>query len=160
MLHFNTYPVTSDMGLRESIDAMLGHVAYNGRDFGYLPSVLHEANFQALARDFGELLDATGNSLKLAPRISDSEVLAQLVDTLVNMCNDYPLYDEELYSAIEQERLMEMIEEERTEDMPEAHEIAYALYEIGADIEQSEYGANVSEEDFHAAVELARQGSR
>lgn len=159
MLHFNTHPVTPDMGLRQSINAMLDHVAYNGRDFGYLPSVLHEANFQALARDFSELLDATGDTLKLAPRISNSESLAYLAETLVTLCNDYPAYDEDRHHAIEQERLMEMIEEERTDDMPDACEIAFALYEIGADIEQSEHGANVSEEDFKAAVEIARNGA-
>lgn len=159
MSHFNAHPVTPDMGLRQSINAMLDHVAYNGHDFGYLPSVLHEANFQALARDFSELLDATGDNLKLAPRISDSEVLAYLADTLVTLCNDNPLYDDETYYTIENDRLIEMITEERTEGMPDACEIAFALYEIDADIEQSEYGANVSEEDFKAAVEIARNGA-
>lgn len=159
MSYFNAYPVTPGMGLRQSIDAMLEHVAYSGRPFGYLPSVLHAANFQALARDFSELLDATGDTLRLAPRINDSEALAYLADTLVGLCNDYPVYDDDTHHAIEHERLMEVINEVRTDDMPEDHAIAAALYDIGAYIEQSEYGANVSEEDFAAAVELARRAT-
>lgn len=154
-MHFNAYPVTPDMGLRESINAMLSHVAYNGRDFGYLPSIAHESNFIALQDTWGDLLVSDGDTLTLAPVITDSSFLAVLVDDLLSLCNEYPVYDEQLYSEIEYQRTLEAINDMRAENTtiaPCSDCIARQLFEDGAYIEQSEYGAFIPESDFDNAV--------
>lgn len=155
--YYGTYPEIPTMGLRGSLNAMLEHVAYNRHDFGYLPSAVHQANNEGLLEDFGTILEDDRGVPVLAPHIEDSAALADLADTLATLCNDYPAYDDERVSEIEHERLLDMVEEVREEDHPEAEDIARALYEIGAYVEQSEYGANVSEEDFEAAIAYARR---
>lgn len=160
MAYFNAYPVTPDMGLRESINAMLYHVADNSYPFGYLPSAIHQANYLALLEDYADIIEpdsAREDYLVLKTRVEDSELLEDLVETLIGLCNDYPAYDVERVSEIEQERLIDMLEETREEDHPSAMDIAYALFEMGAYIEQSEYGANVSEDDYKRAVEYVRR---
>lgn len=155
-MHFNAYPVTSGMGLRESINAMLSHVAYNGRDFGYLPSIAHESNFIALQDTWGDLLVSDGDYLTLAPVVTDSSALAVLVDDLLSLCNDYPTYDDEVYHKVELQRTIDEIDDVRDDDtVPCSECIAYQLYDIGAYIEQSEYGAYINERDFTFAVALA-----
>lgn len=155
-MHFNAYPVTPDMGLRESINAMLAHVAYNGRQFGYLPGIVHESNFIALQDTWGDLLVSDGDYLTLAPVITDSSFLAGLTDDLVGLCNDYPVYDEELYHEIEYQRTLDEIEDMRDDDtVPCSECIAYQLSDIGAYIEQSEYGVYINERDFAFAVAIA-----
>ena len=157
MMYFNTYPVTANMGLRESIDAMLSHVAYNGRDFGYLPSAVHEANYEGLTEDYATILDTSGDSPTLAPRITDSALLDDLVYVLVGLCNDYPAYDDERVTNIEDARLLDMLNEVHKEGEPEPEHVMRALFEIGAYIEHSEYGVNVSESDYENAVSYARE---
>lgn len=157
MSHFIAYPVTPAMGLRQSIDAMLEHVAYARHDFGYLPDAVRQANHDGLVEDYGTILVDDGGVLILAPVIHDSQALASLVDALVGLCNDYPAYDDERVSQIEQSRLIDTCEESREDDMPDAEDIARAIWEIGAYVEQSEYGAWVSEEDFANAVAYARE---
>lgn len=155
--HFNTYPETPGMGLRESINAMLHHVADNSHPFGYLPSAVHQANFERLLEDYSPTIQVSdSDSLELTARVEDSELLADLVDTLVGLCNDYPAYDERV-SEIEYARLIELLEEVREEDHPNAENIARALFENGVYIEQSEYGANVSEADYENAIKYARR---
>lgn len=151
--YFNTYPVAPNMGLRESINAMLHHVADNSHPFGYLPGAIHQANYETLLEDYAPIVQTSeADSLELVARVEDSALLADLVDTLIGLCNDYPAYDEERVWEIEHERLIDMLEEAREEDHPSAVEIAYALLEIGACIEQSEYGACVSDDDYNSAV--------
>lgn len=157
MSYFNTYPVTSDMGLRESINAMLEHVAYNRRDFGYLPGTVHMANHVDLLNDYSDIVHDNEGVLVLNKHISDSSLLADLADTLETLCNDYPVYDDETLLAIEHELLLDMINETREDTEPPAEDIAYALHELGACIEYSEYGANVSKDDYSDAIELARE---
>ena len=154
-MQFNTYPVTANMGLRESIDAMLAHVAYNGHPFGYLPSAVHQANFYRLFEDFSEIVEESDDTLRLRPVIRDSGALNLLVENLVTLCNDYPAYDDEKVSQIEYDRLIEVIEERSFPNSIDAHDIARELFDLGAVIEQNEYGANVSEYDFELAVESA-----
>lgn len=155
-MHFIAYPVTPGMGLRESIDAMLSHVAYNGRQFGYLPSALHESNFIALHDTWGDLLVSDGDYLTLAPVITDSSALACFVDELLSLCNDYPIYDEQLYSEIEYRRTLDEIDDMRGDNVTPCSEcIALQLLEAGAYIEQSEYGAFIAEDDFNSAVKDA-----
>lgn len=155
MTHFIAYPVTPEMGLRQSINAMLAHVAYNGRDFGYLPDAVQYSNYRCLLEDYSTILRASGDYLTLSARIDDSALLADLADTLVTLCNDYPAYDDEDVSSIEYERLIEMIDECKNEhdaEDIESHDIARELWDIGAEIEQSEYGADVPEDDFRLAI--------
>lgn len=152
MSYFNVHPVTSDMGLRESVDAMLEHVAYNRHDFGYPPSAIHQANYETLLEDYGAILEDDFGVLVLKSQIKDSALLADLADTLVSLCNDYPSYDDERVCEIEHERLVSMLEEVRGEEHPRAEDIAWALFEIGACVEHSEYGVNVSDDDYNAAV--------
>ena len=155
-MHFNAYPVTPGMGLRGSINAMLSHVAYNGRDFGYLPSAVHESNFIALQDTWEDLLVADGDYLKLAPVVTDSSALAALVSDLLGLCNDYPVYDDELYLQIEHRRVIDAIDDMRADGtVPCSECIARQLYEDGAYIEQSEYGACFAEDAFAYAVESA-----
>lgn len=157
-MHFIAYPLTPGMGLRESINAVLAHVAYNGRPFGYLPSIAHESNFIALRDTWGDLLvgEVDDEYLTLAPVVSDSSALAVLVDDLLGLCNDYPVYDGEIYHEIEYERTLEELYELLDDSIaPCAHCIARQLFENGAEIEQSEYGASISEDDFTLAVETA-----
>lgn len=156
MSYFNVHPVTPNMGLRESINAMLEHVAYSRHDFGYPPSAIHQANYETLLEDFGSILEDDFGVLVLKSQIKDSALLAELTDTLVSLCNDYPSYDDERVLEIEHERLVSMLEEVREEEHPSAVEIACALFEIGACVEYSEYGANVSEDDYNAAVAYVR----
>lgn len=156
--YFNTYPENPRMGLRESINAMLHHVADNSRPFGYLPSALHQSNFERLLEDFAPLVQVSNDdSLELSPRVEDSALLAYLVDTLISLCNDYPAYDDEHLMKIELTRLIETLEEVREENHPSSEDIARALFEIGAYVEQSEYGANVSEADYVNAIEYVQR---
>lgn len=164
-VHFNAYPVTADMGLRESINAMLSHVAYAGHDFGYLPSALHQANYETLADDFSDVLTGNGSTLTVAPVITDSDSLAYLVETLLGLCNGYPAYNDERVSEIEHERVLDSVREVLTDMQTDgktlpnatAEEITYALYEISAYIEQSEYGAAFSDADLAAAIAHAER---
>lgn len=89
--------------------------------------------------------------------MEDSAALADLADTLAELCNDYPAYDDERVHEIEHERLLDMLDETREDDHPEAEDLARALYEIGAYVEHSEYGANISEDDYEAAITYARR---
>lgn len=155
-MYFITYPVTPNMGLRESIDAMLNYVAYARHDFGYLPTALHQANNEGLSEFYGSILN-TGDILTLAPVITDSALLADLVDTLVELCNGYPSFDDERVSEIETERLIDSLNEAELPDGIYAEEVAYALFELGAYIEHSEYGASFSEEDLNAAIEHVKK---
>lgn len=155
--YFNTYPETPNMGLRESINAMLDLVAYNRHDFGYLPGAIHQANYESLLNDYDTVVEDDRGVLVLKTRVEDSALLSYLTDTLVGLCNDYPAYDDERVSEIEHERLLETLEDARDEDHPSAEDIAYALFEIGAYVEQSEYGAWVSDDDYDAAIEYARR---
>lgn len=155
--YFNTYPVNPNMGLREAINAMLDLVAYNRHDFGYLPGAIHQANHETLLEDYGDIVEDDYGVLVLKTRVQDSALLWYLVDTLTGLCNDYPAYDDERVTEIELERLIKMLEDARDEDHPEAEDIARALFEIGAYIEQSEYGANVSEDDYNDAIAYARR---
>ena len=152
MSYFNVHPVTPDMGLRESINAMLEHVAYSRHDFGYLPSAIHQANYETLLEDYGAIVEDDFGILVLKSRVEDSALLAELTDSLVSLCNGYPSYDDERVLEIEQERLISMLEEVREEEHPSAVEIACALFEIGAYVEHSIYGADVSDDDYNAAV--------
>lgn len=162
MTYFIAHPVTPDMGLRASIDAMLAHVAYNGRQFGYLPDAVHESNYRRLWEDHRAILSADGDYLALAPRVGDSVLLADLVETLITLCNDYPAYDDADVSAIEYARLIDMIDgcknEHDGEDI-DSHDIARELFDLGAYIEYSEYGAYVSVEDFMLAIANLRTQS-
>lgn len=161
--YFSAYCVTPDMGLRQAINAMLSYVAYAGHDFGYLPSALHQANHERLGDDFAPILVNNGSTLSLAPIVSDSELLASLVDALNGLCTDYPAYDDERVSEIEATRLVEATTEALADMVSDGREapnatpeaIAYALRELGACIEQSEYGASFSQDDFDAALALA-----
>lgn len=155
-MYFYAHPITPGLGLREEINVMLSYVAYNGRQFGYLPEIAHESNFIALQDTWEDLLVSDGDYLTLAPVVSDSSALAGLVDDLLGLCNDYPVYDDELYNQIESRRTLEEIDDLRGDDVaPCAHCIARQLFEAGAYIEQSEYGAYISEDDFTSAVENA-----
>lgn len=163
-VYFAAYCVTPDMGLRQAIDTMLSRVAYAGHDFGYLPSALHQANHERLGEDFAPILVDNGSTLALAPIVSDSDLLASLAAALDSLYStDYPAYDDERVLAIEHERLIEAAAEALADMVSDGHEapnaspeaIAYALHEIGACIEQSEYGANFSQGDFDAALALA-----
>ena len=156
-MYFNTYPEIPGMGLRESINSMLSHVAYNGRDFGCLPSAVHEANYEGLTEDYATILDTSGDSPTLAPRITDSALLDDLVYVLVGLCNDYPAYDDERVAEIEESRLLDMLNEVHNDGEPEPEHVMRALFEIGAYVEQSEYGANVSESDYENALSYARE---
>lgn len=161
--YFAAYCVTPDMGLRQAINAMLNYVAYAGHDFGYLPSALHQANHEALADDFAPILANDGSMLSLAPIVSDSGLLASLVEALESLCTDYPAYDDGRVSEIEHKRLIEATTEALADMVNDGHAtpnaspeaIAYALHELGAYIEQSEYGASFSADDFDAALALA-----
>lgn len=157
--YFNTYPETPDMGLRESINAMLAHVADNSRPFGYLPSAIHQANYESLLEYFPNTVtpDTHNDYLTLVPRVENNDELRRLVEVLEGLCNDYPVYDDERMTQIELDRLIEMLNETRKEDDPSAEDIAWALFEIGAYVEQSEYGANISDDDYEAAIAYVRR---
>lgn len=157
MLYFNSYPVTPNMGLRESINAMLEHVAYNKRDFGYLPSTVHMANHSDLLHDYGDIVRDYNGVLVLVDHVNDSAFLAYLVDTLETLCNDYPVYNDETLHAIEYGLLLDMINDTREDTDPPADDIAWAITELGLYVEYSEYGANVSKDDYSDAIELAHQ---
>ena len=156
MSYMTAYPIVNGMGLRGEINALLEHVAYARHDFGYLPSLAHASNYSALLEDYSTLLVDNSGVLELAPVVKDSQELADLVDTLLSLANDYPVYDEEAYHSLEQERLLSEIEELRKPDDPDAEAIAHALYESGAYLEHSEYGVYISQDDWERAIAEAR----
>jgi hypothetical protein len=174
MSHFIAYPVTPDMGFRESINAMLSHVAFD-QNMGYRADTIHAANYLGLLRDFDTLVEAVTeyhtDILKLVGHVPGTYAseqpsgylpmggtpLAHLVEVLVALCNDYPLYDDQDHSNIEQERLMEAVTEAmRLDDnIPDGmhdYQIAEALFEVGAAEHESDGGVYISETDWDAAV--------
>lgn len=162
--YFNAHPVTPAMGLRESINAMLAHVAYNRHDFGYLPRAIYQANHEGILDDYAPIVVDNSGVLVLAPVVADSELLADLTDTLERLCNDYPAYNDTRVHQIEEARLIEACEEALTHPLRpvtdvEPWQLARALFEIGAYIEQSEYGADFSESDYDTALTYAREAA-
>lgn len=169
-VYFNAYPVTPDMGLRESINALLNHVAYAGRDFGYLPDAVNAANHECLMNHYSDIISDNDGVLTLIPLIADSALLDDMVNALIGAANDYPALDDEIVARIEYERILEAADEalrDAAQDFelgripsapdkrvtPEA--LAYALYETSADIEQSEYGAAWDDSDMATALTYA-----
>lgn len=155
MSYFITHPVTPSMGLRESVNAMLSHAAYARHDFGYLPDAVTKSNHEGLLSDYAAILVDDYGVPILAPRITDSAALADLAEVLVGLCNDYPAYNDERSSEIEHERLIDMIEDYDSLEGVSPHEVAFQLHEAGVHVEQSEYGAYVSESDMAEAVAAA-----
>lgn len=159
MSHFIAHSVTPGMGLRESINAMLSQVAYNGRPFGYLPDAVHQSNFEALLDSYGECVTESNDTLILVPQITDSMFLAVLTDELVKLCNLYPIFDEELYHQIERSRELEAVTECLTDegiDDVTPEDVHRELFEASAELEHSEYGVHIYDADFNRAVESAR----
>lgn len=154
-VHFIAYPVVAGMGLRESINAMLSYVAWN-QSMGYDADPLHRANYQGIARDYAAIvepvIDRHTPTLELAPFVSDSALLADLVNTLETLCNDYPAYDDELVSEIERDDLIEYLSGCEIPDGIAPEDVAYALWEAGANTLDHDGSAYVSEDDFNAAV--------
>lgn len=157
MSYFIAHPVTPDMGLRESFNAMLSHTtAPKIGQGGYIGDTVHVANYRALLEDYPHLLTEGRWSLELAPRVDDSEGLAYLADILEGLCNDYPLYDGEALSAFEEELLREFIVE-NVEDVSEdmVGWIQRAIWDREYGPEFSEYGAWIDEEDLAVAIAKA-----
>ena len=111
-MYSNAYPVTPKMGLRETFNAMLSHVAYS-QSMGYDAPSLQAANHRGLLRDFAPVVTEVyinhTSTLQLAPRVTESGMLAELWDVLEVMCNDYPAYSDELLYEVEDERETEAI---------------------------------------------------
>lgn len=171
--HFIAHPVTPDMGLRESINAMLSHVAW-ASNFGYRADCVHASNYRSLLRDFGgdseygtpalieEHYEHHTHVLRVVPRIPAgfSTHFADLVETLVALCNDYPLYDEQDHSQLEEERALEAIEESREESDPPAHAILSALYDMNVHpVHEPDGHVYIRLDDFRDAVALAIQST-
>lgn len=161
-VHFIAYPVVAGMGLRESINAMLSHVAWE-QSMGYDAPPLHRANYQGIARDYAAIvepvIDRHTSTLELSPVVSDSALLADLVDTLEGLCNDYPSYDDELASEIERDDLIEYLSRCEIPAGIDPEDIAYALFEAGANTLDTDGSAYVSEDDFSAAVDSLQADS-
>jgi hypothetical protein len=156
------YPVTPDMGTREALNAMLQHVAYESDGMGYRAPTVLASNYRALLRDYAPLViehstEHWARVLIIAPHVDRSDILADLLETLITLCNDYPLYDDEDYFKLEDERLIEFIEDERDETDPPAADIARALWECDLQAtHESDGSVYISETDFHAAIAYAR----
>lgn len=161
-VHFIAYPVVAGMGLRESINAMLSHVAWD-QSMGYDAPPVHRANYQGIARDYAAIMTPVcehhTSTLELSPIVSDSALLADLVNTLEVLCNDYPSYDDELVSEIERDDLIEYLSGCETPDGIAPEDIAYALFEAGANTLDTDGSAYVSEDDFSAAVDTLQAAS-
>jgi hypothetical protein len=171
--HFNTYPVVAGMGLREAINAMLDHVAW-GSSMGYRADTYHASNYRAILRDFGpggdygteglveEVYDHMTDGLRLVKHIpgtypgklpGQAGHLGHLVETLLELCNDYPVYDETDHSNLVAERTIEAIEQERQDDDPTADDILTAMYDLGIYVEhESDGSVYFTVDDFTAAV--------
>ena len=153
------HPVTPAMGTREAFDAMLNHVAWSD-SMGYGADAVNASNYRSLLRDFPTVVESTyermGTHLQLVARISDSALLAYLLEVLTGLCNDYPLYDEEDHSALEDERLREYVELCRTNNDPATDAIVRAVYELG-DFDYRDGGADmfISEGNWARAIEYA-----
>lgn len=153
-MYFNTYPVTPDMGLRESINAMLQHVAFDQDSFGYRAPVVHASNYRSLLRDFSTLIEPVviqhHSTLALVSKVSGP--LADLVHVLVYVCNAYPLYDESDYSELEQSRLIEYVEQQDFPAPISPLAIARALSEEGNYENEYDGSVYVSQEHWDAAL--------
>lgn len=169
-VHFNAHPVTPDLGLRESINALLNHVAYARRDFGYLPDTVNAANHECLLDYYSDIISDNDGVLTLRPLITDSALLDDMVNALIGAANDHPSLDDEIVSRIEHERILEAADEslrDAVQDfelgrIPSAPDervtpegLACALYETSAYIEQSVYGAAWGDSDMSAALAYA-----
>ena len=154
-VHFIAYPVVAGMGLRESINAMLSHVAWE-QSMGYDAPPMHRANYQGIARDFAAVVtpvyERHTSTLELSPFVTDSALIADLVNTLETMCNDYPSYDDELVYEIKRADLIEYLSGCEIPDGIDPDDVAYALWEAGAETQDTDGSAYVSEDDFNAAV--------
>ncbi|WP_354573950.1 hypothetical protein [Frigoribacterium sp. UYMn621] len=157
------YPITPDMGTREALNAMLSHVAYESDGMGYRAPTVLASNYRALLRDYAPLVvehstEHWARVLIIAPHVDRSDILADLAETLIKLCNDYPLYDEQDYSELEESRLIEFIDDERADETdPPAADIARALWECDLQaIHESDGSVYISETDFHAAIAYAR----
>lgn len=164
MQYFNTYPVTPKMGLRESIHAMLDYAAF-ARSWGYDAPSVQASNCRSLLADYSALLVETveGHTdvLRLRPRIDDSALLADLIDALVSLCNDYPVFDDGDLNALENERELAAIDYARADSDPEAETILYAFHELGLYLEHENDGSvYFSETDYAAAVQYAHKTPR
>ena len=161
-VHFIAYPVVAGMGLRESINAMLSHVAWD-QSMGYDAPPMHRANYQGIARDYAAIVepvyDRHTSTLELAPVVSDSALLADLVNTLETLCNDYPVYDDELVSEIERDDLIEYLSGCEIPAGITPEDIAYALSEACANTLNNDGSAYVSLDDFNAAVSTLQAAS-
>lgn len=160
--YFNTYPVTPDMGLRESIDAMLAHTCH-GSSMGYRADCVSASNYRSILLDYGtagglvqETHKGMTDYLVLSPHISDSEGLADFVRILVYLCNDYPLYNDEDYGRLEDERTLETLEDMRSDNDPSAAALMRALWDLGLDVSQDGGDAYVSDEFFSAALDYLK----
>ena len=158
------YPITPGMGLRESIDAMLDHVA-RGQEYGYRADLIGASNFRSLLRDFGSILEESRarnvGRLELAPKVTDSAALTELFDTLVALCNDYAIYDDRDYSEVEEERNLEAMADaephNKPDDYPEPNDVLRAFWELDLYIEhESDGDVFFTTADYDAAVEYAR----
>ena len=154
------YPVTPAMGTREALNAMLDHVAVSD-SMGYDSSFVQRANHVALLADFPSIVvpvwENMATVLKVAPKVSDSANLAYLCEVLVGLCNDYPLYNEEVHTNLIDQELREYVDMARDSDSPSVESIVNAIYELG-DFYYNDGGVCIfiSETDWERVTDYAR----
>lgn len=166
MTYFTAHPVTAGMGLRESINAMLEHVAWSQDGFGYDAPCVNEANYRALLRDYPEFVQDTRNRwhclvLTLVPHIPpthENDGFPAFVELLVALCNDYPLYDDEEHNKVEEERLTAAVRDtlaSKSTTPPtdeEVNAMVRALWEVGNVVHESDGSVYISVDDWTAAT--------
>ena len=154
------YPVTPAMGTREALNAMLDHVAVSD-SMGYDSSFVQRANHVALLADFPSSVvpvwENMATVLKVAPKVSDSANLASLCEVLIGLCNDYPLYNEEVHTNLIDQELREYVDMARDSDSPSVESIVNAIYKLG-DFDYNDGGVCIfiSETDWERVTDYAR----
>lgn len=153
------YPGTPSMVTREAINAMLSHVAF-GQSMGYRADALHASNYRRILEDWEHFVEPRyvdqNDVLVLVPKVPHNDSagnLSEFVKMLTELCNRYPIYDDEDYSALETERALEYLEQCRKESDPEAGAILEALYDLDRyPLHEPDGSVYISESDYAEAL--------
>ena len=155
------------MGLRESVNALLDRVAYTGWDFGYLAPAWAEANYRDVLEWYAPILEKHEGRLRLKPRVTDSAMLAQMIEELATAANGSPIICDQTFGEVERERQFECIAEalrESGEKRVTSEEVLCAAYEV-CDILPyedggGEYGFYWSKDDYARALKAALEAKK
>lgn len=162
MTYFGTYGEVPNMGLRESVNALLDRVAYTGWNFGYLAPAWAEANYRDMLEWYAPILDKHEGQLRLKPRITDSAMLAQMIEELVTAANESPIICDQTFGEVEHERQLECVAEilrETGEKRVTSEEVLRAAYEVCDCLPEEdgsgEYGFYWLNDDYERALNAA-----